>query len=224
MVQITTPSGASSGHGGTQGGIVSGASQGAAAGAMIGGPVGAVIGGVIGGIAGGLAGKKADEAQRRLNQALAWQKLGKEREAAIARRDMVRQFRMQRAMSLIGISSEEGGTRSSAPRGAVAAIGSQYANAEAFMEGQIYIQRQYSRNMERAGKASSIAEQGFGMISAVTSLASTYGSMKGASSKGAYDYSAYRSGTYTPTSATEAYNPQFTMGNYSMPQPSFSGG
>lgn len=176
---ITTPSVGSTGHSGAASGGVSGAASGASAGFAAGGPWGAVIGGVVGAAAGIFGGNQMDRAAEHLAKARAWATAGKEREAAIQMRDMLRQFRIKRAMAMAAIGAEEGGTRSSSPMGAIGAFGAQYAFGKGFFEGQVFIQRKVNKQLEKANKDQQAANMTFGMIDAAASAVSAWGNAGG---------------------------------------------
>ncbi len=178
-VKIKNPN-ATSGHSGMGSGAVGGAAQGAAAGAMVGGPVGAVVGGVIGAIGGALGGGAMDKAEYYKKLAAKYDTMGRERQQAIAIRDQLRQFRMKRAMAMTAIGSEEGGTRSSSPQGAVDSLGAQYGFDYAYTEGQIYLQRQSAKFMRKAGRKMAQANTTFAYMDAASSFAQVGASAWGA--------------------------------------------
>ena len=100
------------------GGALSGATSGAAAGATIGGPWGAVAGAVIGGISGLMSGKNARLARLKKQQINNITRQQMEQEQAIARRDLIRQSRMQYAKTLASGQSLDGEVSSSGLAGA----------------------------------------------------------------------------------------------------------
>jgi hypothetical protein len=155
-------------------GTITGAAQGAAAGAAVGGPVGAVVGGVIGGIAGWLGGSEQDKSQKHANLAFQYAKMQKLREAAIARRDKVREFRMMRSAAMMGITQEEGGTRSSSPQGSVSGLQAQYGFNINYFDTSAYIQSQYQKHTNKAGKHAAAANM---IMSTTGAVASAVGSM-----------------------------------------------
>jgi hypothetical protein len=127
--------------------LVSGVAQGAAAGAAF-GPVGAAVGGIIGGIA-GIFGSKANKAKRRARKE---QRRMTEREQAVQRRDLIRNFRLARAQALAAGSSETGGLESSGVQGAAASIASQGVFNLNFFDAQVASQRRINDLLKTAGK------------------------------------------------------------------------
>lgn len=192
------------GSGGATTGALSGAAQGASAGAAF-GPWGAVIGGVIGGVAGFFGGSSADRAQQMLRKARAWEKQGKNREAAIAIRDAVRNFRATRAASVAAIGSEGGGLESSAPAGAVGAMGSQYAFSRAFTQGQFMIQQKVSKFLNKAGKANAASQNMFAMLDAGASIAGAFGKFYTPSASPSTPSSSSGTNQNAPTSETSSF-------------------
>lgn len=189
------------GNSGQMSGAVGGAAQGAATGAMVGGPVGAVIGGVIGGIAGAIGGRKVDKAKQYKQIAAKWQTHGAERQAAVQIRDQVREFRMKRSMAMANIGNEEGGTRSSAPRGALGSMSAQYSFNRNYAFGQIYIGRQVSRYLQKAGQEMNAANTTFALMDSASSLISTgYGLFGSSGSKSG--------GTVSKQQAYDSYGDQ----------------
>lgn len=107
----------------TEIGAVSGAGRGAMAGARVGGVWGAVIGGVIGGIAGGAAGRAAKRARIFRQRAARTQGMLQTVQAAIQRREMVRQTYVARAEQLAAASaSGETGMLSSGYGGSMSSL------------------------------------------------------------------------------------------------------
>lgn len=155
-------------------GTLSGAAQGAAAGTAVMPGVGTVVGAVVGGIAGFLGGSAQDKAARQATLAYKYAKIRQERQAAVARRDIIRQFRMQRASAMTMIGNEQGGTRSSAPQGAIASFGAQYGFNASFFDADAYLQSKYQTHANKAGKHAASAN----MINAtLSSVASSVASM-----------------------------------------------
>lgn len=188
----------------SSGGRTSGAASGAAAGATAGmafGPVGAVIGGVVGAIGGFVAGAFADKSGYYKKMAGKWAQQGKDREAAIAMRDQLRSYRANRAMALAGIASEEGGTQSSAPVGALASGQAQFGFGKNYTEGQIYIQQKYAKMMRKAGKAADNSNTAFALLDAGTSMASAFGSFYTPSTPSTPPTTAASAPTAGPTAA-----------------------
>jgi hypothetical protein len=203
---ITNPT-APSPTSGRGSGTVSGAAQGAAAGASF-GPVGIVAGAVIGGIAGFLGGAQQDASARHASLAYKYAHMQKLREAAIVRRDKLREFRMMRSQAMLGILGEEGGSRSSAPQGAVSSLQSQYGFNINYFDTSAYIQSQYQKHSNKAGKHAASANMIMATTSAVASSVSEIGKYKGSSwgSSGSAP-----SGGSTPSGSTgTAYTPSWS--------------
>lgn len=127
--------------------VLGGAAQGAAAGAAFGVP-GAVIGGVIGAI-GGLFGAKANKSRRKARKE---QRRMTEREQAVQRRDIIRQFRFARAQALAAGSSEDGGLQSSGVQGALGSVTSQGVFNLGFFDAQVASQNRINDLLKTAGK------------------------------------------------------------------------
>jgi hypothetical protein len=163
------------GHVGAGVGAAQGAATGAAAGAVA-GPVGMVVGGVIGGIAGAIGGMFNDSSDRHRNLAYKWASMGKDRQAAVQRRDVVRKFRMQRAQQLVAGSAEEGSTRSSSMQGSTGALTGQFGFGINYFDTQALIAQKYAKQTNKAGKDAATAGNIFGMIDAAGSIfSSAYG-------------------------------------------------
>lgn len=203
---------------GAASGAMGGAAQGAAVGAAA-GPVGMIAGAVIGGIAGGIAGGEADKSAYYKKMAEKWALQAKEREfSRNTIREPLRQYRMMRAQAMMGITNEAGGTRSSAPQGAVSSMGAQYGENYNYALGQLYIQRKYSKFMNKSKKAANAAQMIFSTMDSISSAASSFGGMGG--SKPSWGGSG---GVYAPTTGTGGiYNPPTTAPIGSSTQGPFS--
>jgi hypothetical protein len=114
--------------------------------------------------------------ERMANQ---YAKQGKNREAAIQIRDYLRNFRMQRAQALVMSSMEPGANQSSSPMSAISAMDNQYAFGTNFTDAQLYLQQQVQRYTKKAGNAYNSSKQGFAMLDAAASAASSFGKAKG---------------------------------------------
>ena len=158
-------------------GTLSGAAQGAAAGTAVMPGVGTVVGAVVGGVAGWLGGSEQDKAAKHATLAFKYAQLVKKREAAVVRRDMLRQFRAARAMSMVGVTSEEGGKRSSAPQGGISSLGSQFAFNQNYFDANAYLQEQLQKHSNKAGKHAQAANT---IMATTTAVMSSVGSMAGA--------------------------------------------
>jgi hypothetical protein len=154
-----------------------GAIKGAAMGAAVGGPIGAVIGGTLGFIAGGFG----DSSQRHKELAAQWAKMGKVREAAIARRNVIREFRMRRAITTMQMGAEEGGMRSSAPQASQNSLEAQFGFGLNYFDTQAYIQKKVQTQLNKAGKAASKGDGLFGLMEAGADLYGSYSDWKAAS-------------------------------------------
>ncbi len=153
---------------------ISGAAQGAAAGTAVMPGVGTAVGAVIGAAVGFLGGSEQDKSAKHATLASKYARLRQERQAAVVRRDIVRQFRMARATAMTMIGNESGGTRSSAPQGAVGSLGAQFGFNTAFFDADIYLQRQFQKHSTKAGKHAASAN----MINAtLATTAQAVGSM-----------------------------------------------
>lgn len=170
---INDPStGVGGSHSQANSGALMGAAQGAAAGAVF-GPVGAVVGGVVGAIGGFFGGGKMDKATKNKKKAEKWAGLGKEREAALSRNRMLREFRQSRAEAAVMVGAEGG---QSSSQGAISAVGSQYAFNDAFFGGQTMIGNKVAMHMRKAGRSAAQANQIFGAMDALSSAATAIGS------------------------------------------------
>jgi uncharacterized membrane protein len=145
-------------------GVIAGAAQGAAAGATF-GPVGAIVGGIIGAASGFISGSEQDQSAKHATMAYKYAQLRQERQAAIVRRDKLREFRMARAMAMTMIGNEAGGTKSSAPAGAIWGLQAQYALNQNYFDADVYLNRQYQKHSNKAGKHAAAAN----MINAASS-------------------------------------------------------
>jgi hypothetical protein len=163
------------GESGAAMGAAQGAAMGAAAGTAILPGVGTIIGGALGAVGGWVSGAFADKGKVYERKARKWEQLGKQREAAIQVRDVVRNFRVQRAMAMTGIAAEAGGTQSTSTMGAVSAGGSQYTFGANFTQGQMFIQGQQQKFLTKAGKSYNNAKNGFAMLDAATTVAGSFG-------------------------------------------------
>lgn len=159
----------------TESGALGGAASGAAAGFSVGGPLGAVIGGVAGGLLGGLGGSKADAAQRALAKAAKWEARSKGWEAATARRDVLRQARIQQAMAMAYAASEEGGLISSGFRGARGSSQSQLGFNLNYMDMQSNAGKRISQYLSDAGVYTAQANTYGALLALGTQAASAIG-------------------------------------------------
>lgn len=195
-------------------GTISGAAQGAAAGTAIMPGVGTVVGAVVGGIAGFLGGSEADSGARHAALAYKYARLAKSREAALARNRLLNDFRQRRAAMMLGIASEEGGTRSSAPQGAVAGLKGQFGFNVNFFDAGIYLQEQYQKHANKAGKKAANANM---IMSTANSVFSAAGSMAGS---GLFSGSP---GTVSPISNSQVIQAGQTIPAFNPTIPIYSG-
>lgn len=193
---------------GTMGGL-SGAAQGAQAGLAVGGPWGAVVGGIIGGAAGLIGGNKASAARRQLRKANKIDMTRKTRENAIVRRDMVRDFRMKRAMQVAASFTESGGNLSSTVQTAMGSLGSQWTFNRDMFDWTSGANKQINKHLQ---KANSLSEQSQ-MISAGISMVSSM------VTSGAGAYKTWKAGQ-TPSTSSPSTQPGPWAGGYSFPSPS----
>lgn len=130
---------------------------------------GSVIGtaiNVIGGIFSFGARKKA---KKYANRAAAVERQQAQLEAAVQRRDLVRQSRIARAQAVAASASESGGLQSSAPQGAIGSVGSQTISNLSYFDRQVGMGNEAQAYRQKAGKYASRAEN----ISTITGLASS---------------------------------------------------
>ena len=106
-------------------GFISGAASGAATGATIAGPWGAVIGGVVGGVFGLFSGGAARKARLKQQQANNISLAMNEQDAAIQRRDLIRQSRVAQATALAQGTADGSEVTSSGVSGTVDSLKSQ---------------------------------------------------------------------------------------------------
>ena len=83
---------------------------------------------------------------------------------------------MARATAMTMIGNESGGTRSSAPQGAVGSLGAQFGFNTAFFDADIYLQRQFQKHSTKAGKHAASANMINSSLSSVASAVGTAGS------------------------------------------------
>lgn len=148
-------------------GAVKGAAQGFAA--------GGVPGAIVGAIGGFFSGQSAARARVYANRAAKTQKALGYMEAAIQRRDMIRQARASRAESLAAITAGgEGGMLSSAPMGALSSLTSQTGQNLRYFDARIrdFVQMQFWAN--KAAKKQAQAANIQGLTTALSSLGSLY--------------------------------------------------
>lgn len=158
-----------------------GAAAGAVAGTAVMPGVGTVVGAVIGAAWGFLGGSEQDKSAKHATLASKYARLRQERQAAVARRDIVRQFRMARASAMTIVGNESGGTRSSAPQGAVSSLGTQFGFNTAFFDADVYLQQQFQKHSTKAGKHAAAANM---INSSLMATASAVGAMGSAFSFG----------------------------------------
>lgn len=162
-------------------GAAGGAMQGAQAGFAVGGPWGAAAGAVIGGVAGLFGGSQAARARQMANKARMLERKMSLLAAAVARRDMIRGARISRAESLARITGGEGesGLSSSAPLGALASTGSQFAFNMNYFDTRIRNWLQVQKFVDRAGKYANRSANTGALMDMTASAVSSFGSIKG---------------------------------------------
>ena len=160
-------------QGGKRAGTITGAAQGAAAGTAVMPGIGTAVGAVVGAIGGFLGGSGVDRAKKHQALASKWAIIAKEREAAIARRNIIRDFRAKRAQAILMGGYEEGGLKSSTPRGGISSLGSQFAVGANFFDAQVYAQRQYQKHINKAGRNAARAGDVFATMGAVFNATSS---------------------------------------------------
>jgi hypothetical protein len=88
-------------------------------------------------------------------------------------------------MTMIG--NEAGGTRSSAPQGAIASLGAQYGFNQNFFDADVYLNKQYQKHSNKAGKhaasANMINSTASAIFKAAPSVAGAF-SFSGTASRG----------------------------------------
>jgi hypothetical protein len=161
-------------------GATQGAAQGAAAGAAVGGPWGAIIGAVIGGVTGYFGGKKQKLAKKYARLAQEQRRKQQQMQLAVQRRDIIRQFRMQRAQA-VAAGASDAGVGSSSVAGAVSSVYSQGLGAVNYFDSQVGLDNMYQLYAKKSGKAAQQADQIFGFLNSATSFASVGGDLYGAS-------------------------------------------
>lgn len=162
-------------------GAVSGAAQGAAVGTMIMPGWGTAIGAVVGAVWGGVTGGMQDRAQFHLKKARKFEQERTRAQAGLSQREMMRNFRQQRAHSIAMVYAEAGGGESSAGNAAISSIGTQFAGNKSVSDWDYYKQALIEKQRKRAGKKMQQAGESQAMMQGVASLASTVGGMYGAS-------------------------------------------
>ena len=158
-------------------GAIGGAAQGAAAGYAIAGPYGAVVGGVLGGVMGLFGGGAARKARLFTNSAKKTERTLSYFEAAVQRRDMIRQARIGRAEALAaGTSQGTGGLESSGVQGALSSVSSQANFNIRYFDARIADYLKMQEWVDKAGKASTTAGTWNSFLQAGLSAASIYNS------------------------------------------------
>jgi len=165
----------------TTGGALSGAGAGAATGAMVGSVVpgigtaiGAVAGAVIGGIGGAVQGAFADKSAAYMRKANKLKYETDVRNAALARRDMMRDFRMNRAMQLASAFAEAGNASSSTVQSALGSYQSQFQGNVGMFDWSAGHQRKINMFRKKAGKAAETSAMIGAASQAIMSVGSLY--------------------------------------------------
>lgn len=133
---------------------------------------------IIGGLFSFGARKKA---KKYANRAAAVERQQAQLEAAVQRRDLVRQSRIARAQAVAASASESGGLQSSAPQGAIGSVGSQTISNLSYFDRQVGMGNEAQAYRQKAGKYASRAEN----IDAITGILSgAVGLFSGGSASG----------------------------------------
>lgn len=134
-------------------GAISGAAKGAATGAAIGSVVpviGTVVGAVVGGIIGAIGGLMGGKAAHMKKLARREQQHMGEREQAVQRRDMIRQYRLAAGMAQAQASSETGAELSSGVMGSIGSLGSQTLFNTGFFDVQSKAQAKVNKYLKKS--------------------------------------------------------------------------
>jgi gas vesicle protein len=156
---------------GTTGGALSGAGTGATVGTAILPGVGTAVGAVVGGIAGAIGGMFQDKASGYMKKANKLMYQQKVKQAAIQRRDILRDFRMQRAMQIAGAMAETGNTASSTVQSAMGSFQSQFATNLGTFDWSAGHQKRVNLFTRKAGQAAETAGMINAGINAVAAIA-----------------------------------------------------
>lgn len=148
--------------------VATGAASGAMTGFAVAGPVGAVIGGLFGAL-GGKKSSQAKKAQRKANQ---FEQRMAYRAAAVERRNLIREGRMERARSIAASAAEGGGLDSSTGQGALGSIGSQLSFGLNYFDAQSADNREFNKY---SSKATKWADQAAGINNIINTAATAYG-------------------------------------------------
>lgn len=196
-------------------GAAQGAMQGATAGAAL-GPVGMIVGGVIGGLGGYLSGNAASQARKHMSKANKADYQIRVRQAAIQRRDLLRNFRAQRAMQIAASFTESGGTMSSTAQGAMGSLQSQYGGNLNMFDWSAGAQKYLGKHMMKAGKY----ENRSGLIQSATNALLNVGSAYAgwqAAENAAGEQAASTANTFIKTHVNTSGVPVSNMPQYEAP-------
>lgn len=132
-------------------GAVTGAAKGAAIGSVA-GPVGTIVGGIVGGVLGAISGIFSSQSKRYLRKAYAEEQAMQDRQAALQRRNLVRDMYVARAQSVAASAAEDGALMSSAPLGAIGSIVAQGNFNQDYFDSQVINQKQKNYWLKKAHK------------------------------------------------------------------------
>lgn len=151
-------------------GAVTGAAQGAAVGSVA-GPVGTVVGAIVGGVIGAIGGIFSSQSKRYQKKADQQAQEMQDREAALQRRNIVRDQYVARAQAIAASAAEDGALMSSAPLGAISSIASQGAFNTDYFDSQVINQKQRNYWLKKAHKKQQDAGTAFQVLDTASSLA-----------------------------------------------------
>jgi len=164
-------------------GAVKGAAQGAAVGSVV--PVvGTVIGAVVGGVIGLVSGMFSSKAKGKKKKANEIRAKMAERDAAIQRRDLVRNIRIQRAQS-VSAGTGDGEVISSAVAGATGSIGAQGSTSLDFFDTQYFQNTTANKYNAKAEQYAGYSAAGNTLLNSMGGIASAGMSMAGMFRQGA---------------------------------------
>lgn len=156
--------------------------QGAYLGYSAGGPWGAVVGGVLGGIGGAIGGHQEARARKMAKKAVRIQRQLSYMQAAVARRDLIRNARMERASSVAALAAQEGGLQSSPGAGAVSSYQSQFGFNLGYFDRRIQDYLAMQRFMDKSGKYARRAGDTYAIMDTIIAMGNSMGSMSGSTS------------------------------------------
>lgn len=159
---------------------IGGAAEGAKAGYGVGSVWGAVAGGIIGGVAGYIGGNQAARARKMYNRGMKMQRTLSLTQAAVARRDLIRQARIERASAVAASAAQEGGLQSSAPAGAISSYGSQFGFNLGYFDRTIQRYLMMQKYIDKAGKYARRSGDTMNYLNMAIGIVNAAGSVQGA--------------------------------------------